>query len=205
MQAACLVRDAGLGNVLVTNGHLNAHPARELLERMNGVNVDLKSFSPEFYEQELGGSIDAVKEFIAAAAALTHLEITTLLIPGRNDSDEEVEAIASFIAGIDPSIPLHLSAYYPTYRYEIEATSMRTVRRARDLASAHLRHVYTGNVAGEGSTRCAECDSVLVRRRGYSIDLSGLRGHVCASCGTGAPFHWFGGTGGNASHTREQA
>ena len=191
MEAADLVRAAGLGNVLVTNGHVNARPAKELLERIDGANVDLKSFSSSFYERELGGSLDAVREFITIAAELTHLEVTTLLIPGRNDSDEEVSSIASFIASIDPSVPLHLSAYYPTYRYEIEATSMQTVHRARDLALRHLRYVYTGNIAGEGSTRCPACDAVLVGRRGYSIDLSGLRGHACASCGTPAPFRWF--------------
>ncbi len=195
MEAADRVHDAGLGNVLVTNGHLNPHPARELLAKMEGVNVDLKSFSPGFYEQELGGSLDAVRQFIALAAERTHLEVTTLLIPGRNDSDEEVSAIASFVAGFDSSIPLHLSAYHPTYRYEVEATTMQTVHRARDIASQHLRYVYTGNIADEGETRCAGCDATLVRRRGYSVDRAGLRGHTCASCGARAPFLWFGGSG----------
>jgi pyruvate formate lyase activating enzyme len=191
MEAADAVHDAGYGNVLVTNGHLTRGPARELLARMDGANVDLKSYSADFYRKELRGSLEAVKEFIAIAAELTHVEVTTLLIPGRNDSDEEIESIAGFLASIDRSIPFHLSAYHPTYRYEVHATPPATVERARRIAADRLEHVYLGNAPGDASTRCAACGAVLVQRRGYSVDLAGLAGRCCAGCGAGAPFKWF--------------
>ena len=190
MEAADAVRDAGFGNVLVTNGHLTRRPARELLAKMDGANVDLKSFSADFYRKELRGSLEAVKDFIAIAAELTHVEVTTLLIPGRNDSDDELKAIAEFLASVDPSIPFHLSAYYPTYRYEVHATPPATVERARQIAADRLKHVYLGNTPGDADTRCA-CGAVLVRRRGYSVDLAGLAGERCAGCGAPAPITWF--------------
>jgi pyruvate formate lyase activating enzyme len=192
VEAADAVREAGYGNVLVTNGHLTRRPARELLAKMDGANVDLKSFSADFYREELGGSLDAVKEFIAIAAELTHLEVTTLLIPGKNDSDEEVAAIVEFLASIDPAIPFHLSAYYPTYRYDVRATPPATVERARAIACARLRHVYLGNTPGDADSCCSECDAVLVRRRGYSVTLDGIAEKRCGACGAPAPFRWFG-------------
>ena len=185
------IHDSGYGNVLVTNGHLTQRPARELLAKMDGVNVDLKSFSSDFYRIELGGSLDAVKGFIEIAAELTHVEVTTLLIPGRNDSDEEVGAVVDFLASIDPSIPFHLSAYHPAHRYDVHATPPQAIERARAIASGRLRHVYPGNTPGDIETRCAGCGAVLVRRRGYAVSSTGLEGEHCAACGAPAPFKWF--------------
>jgi len=191
MDASALVREAGLANVLVTNGHLNPGPARELLGRMDGANVDLKSFSADFYERELGGSLRAVQRFITIAAELTHVEVTTLLIPGKNDSPDEVEAIARFIASLRPDIPLHVSAYYPTYRYDVPATTPEAVERAVGIARRHLDHVYRGNSPGDATTRCRSCGATLVQRRGYRVDASGLDGDACASCGAPSPIRWF--------------
>ena len=192
MEAAGLVREAGLANVLVTNGHLNPRPARELLGLMDGVNVDLKSFSHEFYRDELGGSLDAVTAFIRIAAELTHVEVTTLLIPGRNDSDEEIDAISRFISSIDESIPMHLSAYHPTYRYTIRATTAQAIDRARSIARRRLRYVFAGNVAGDSDTRCHGCGNVLVHRSGYATSVTGIRDDLCADCGEASPIRWFG-------------
>ena len=191
MEASAIASEAGLANVLVTNGHLTRRPARDLLSRIDAVNVDLKSFSAEFYRDELGGRLDAVLDFIRLAADTAHLEVTTLLIPGKNDSDSEIEAIASFVAELDPGIPLHLSGYYPTYRYEIEATSRSTLDRAITIARRHLDHVYPGNLSRESSTRCASCGLTLVRRDGYRVDCGGLSGGSCAACGSPSPIRWY--------------
>lgn len=190
--AACEhVAAARMANTLVTNGHLTRRPARELLERIDAVNVDLKSFSTEFYEHELGGRLDAVLDFIAIAAELSSIEVTTLLIPGRNDSPEEIESIARFVASLDPRIPLHLSGYYPTYKYSVEATSVAAIREACDIARRHLHHVYPGNVPGDSTTRCHSCGAPLVERRGYSPRIVGLSDDRCSNCGAPAPIRWF--------------
>jgi pyruvate formate lyase activating enzyme len=190
-EAAAAVHDAGLANTLVTNGHLTRKPARELLGGMDAVNVDLKSFNASFYEDELGGRLDAVQDFITIAAELTHLEVTTLLIPGKNDSDEEIDAIASFIADLSPDIPLHLSGYYPTYQYVIAATTPTDLERACGIARGRLNHVYPGNLPGDSTTRCASCGQTLVTRSGYAVRVVGLDGDRCSACGATSPIRWF--------------
>lgn len=191
MEASEAVRSAGYANTLVTNGHLTRKPARELLERMDAVNVDLKSFNADFYERELGGKLDAVTDFIAIASELTNVEVTTLLIPGKNDSDEEVEAIARFIAGLDPDIAFHLSGYYPTYQYVVDATTPDQIERARAIAERHLNYVYPGNVPRDSTSRCRSCGATLVSRARYRTDVVGLDGSRCASCGAPTPIRWF--------------
>lgn len=191
MDAAARVHDHGLANTLVTNGHLTRKPARELLSRIDAANVDLKSFNPRFYEDELGGKLDAVRDFITIASELTSVEVTTLLIPGKNDSDEEIDAIASFVASLDPDIPLHLSGYYPTYQYVVQATTPSKIEHAVTIARKHLHHVYRGNVPGDASTRCASCGNVLVRRSGYRTDPTGLKENSCGECGADSPIRWF--------------
>lgn len=191
MTACEAVHDAGYANTLVTNGHLTRRPARELLERMDAVNVDLKSFNPRFYEDELGGKLEAVTDFIAIASELTTVEVTTLLIPGKNDSDEEVESIARFVASLDADIAFHLSGYYPTYQYVVDATTPSQIERAREIAEHHLNHVYPGNVPGDSTTKCSSCGATLVTRSGYRTSVVGLDGTRCASCGEPGPIRWF--------------
>ena len=145
MDCAVLAHKKGLKNVLVTNGFLNPEPAKELLLEMDAVNVDLKAFTNEFYH-ELGGRIEPVKTFIKLASELTHLEVTTLIIPGKNDSEKEIMSIANFIASIDSNIPLHLSAYYPVFKYEISTTPKDTILELCDKVSRILKYVYPGNI-----------------------------------------------------------
>ncbi|TFH04340.1 MAG: AmmeMemoRadiSam system radical SAM enzyme [Spirochaetales bacterium] len=177
-------RLAGMKNVLVSNGHLNAGPATELLDLMDAANVDLKSWSAGFYRDEVGGSLDAVKTFLKLAATACHLEVTTLLIPGINNSSQEIANIAAFVAGLGADIPLHLSAYYPTYKYTIPATSPSAVRTAVGVARKSLAYVYSGNTPEPNATVCLTCGSTLVKRTGYTVDRSGLRGGKCVACGT---------------------
>jgi pyruvate formate lyase activating enzyme len=185
-ESASLAAEAGLANVLVTNGHLNPQPASEILQMMDAVNVDLKSMSSEFYRDELGGSLKAVKRFIALAAETTHVEVTTLLLPGKNDSDAEVHSVAAFLADLRTTIPLHLSAYHPAYRYSLPPTDHRRLLHSVDIAHEKLPYVYAGNLGTAATTTCLACGAALVRRHGYHVDRSGLDHGECVACGKAA-------------------
>lgn len=147
--SACCARahEAGLASILVTNGSINEAPAWDLLAHTQAVNVDLKSWNAEWYQKELGGNKDTVCAFIELAKKLdVHVEVTTLVIPGKNDSEAEIAAIARFLAEIDAAIPLHLSAYHPMYRYTVPPTPPETIYRLEKIAKQHLTHVYPGNI-----------------------------------------------------------
>ncbi|MFI5369654.1 MAG: AmmeMemoRadiSam system radical SAM enzyme [Spirochaetia bacterium] len=181
-------REAGLKNVVVSNGYINPGPADELLSLMDAANIDLKAFDPEFYRSETGGKLEEVKRFITQAAGRIHLEITTLVIPTKNDTADQIEGIARFIASLDPGIPFHLSAYHPQYRYAIQPTPIATLRKLADVAREHLRFVYIGNIGPEETiTPCPGCGAALVRRVGYSVRVQGIREGACAGCGARAP------------------
>jgi pyruvate formate lyase activating enzyme len=177
-------RRKGLRNVLVSNGHVNPGPSEELIDVLDAANIDLKSFDPEFYRSEIGGDLEAVKRFIRQAADKIHLEVTTLVIPGKNDSPAEIEAIAQFLADLNPQIPYHLSCYYPAYRYTLPPTEPETVKRLAAVAGKHLSYVYLGNVGlASTDTLCPECGQVLIRRTGYRVGISGLKQDRCSKCG----------------------
>jgi pyruvate formate lyase activating enzyme len=184
LESARLAKERGLKNVLVSNGYINPEPAEELLALMDAANIDLKGFTQEFYKKEIGGRLEEVKRFLKQAAGKIELEVTTLVIPTKNDSPQEIEGIASFLAGLDRSIPYHLSCYYPMYKYKIPATPPETVIRLAELARKHLQYVYVGNVGFyETNTDCPACGNTLIRRRGYSISFPGLRKGACSQCG----------------------
>jgi pyruvate formate lyase activating enzyme len=188
LDASKLARKAGLKNVLVTNGYLNPQPADELLPFVDAANVDLKAWDHEFYRRETGGNLEEVKRFIREAAGRIHLEVTTLIIPTKNDDPAQIEGIAAFIAGLNPGIPLHLSAYHPQHKYTLPPTPAGTVRRLAEAARRHLKHVYVGNLGAESSdTVCGECGNVLVRRIGWHVEVTGMKAGKCARCGAKAP------------------
>ena len=142
---AALVRERGLVNVLVTNGTAEEAPWRELLPLIDAANIDLKGFTNPWY-RKLGGDLDTVKRSIALAAERCHVEVTTLLVPGGNDSVEEVRELARWLSGVDPGIPLHLSRFFPRYRMtDHPPTPVERVYRLADEARAYLSFVYTGN------------------------------------------------------------
>jgi len=184
-------REAGLANVLVTNGYCGEEAAAAVLSLCDAVNVDVKAWDEGFYREELGGDLNSVKRFVMMAVEYdVHVEATTLVIPGKNDDPAQIDAIAGFLAALSPDIPYHLSAYHPMYRYTIPATKASTLRSLADLARRRLRYVYSGNLPGERSlTLCRACGAVLVSRMGYAVDASGLRGCRCASCGEPSPIH----------------
>ena len=142
---AALVRRAGMVNVLVTNGTIEEPPWRALLPLLDGVNIDLKGFTEAWYRR-LGGDLETVKRSIALAAAQCHLEVTTLVVPGENDSDEEMRALSGWLASVSPEIPLHVSRFFPRHRMQDRPpTPVQTVYRLAGIAREQLRYVYTGN------------------------------------------------------------
>lgn len=142
---AALAHEAGLQNVLVTNGTIDPEPWQTLLPLIDAVNIDLKGFTENWYHA-LGGNLETVKQSIALAAAHCHVEVTTLIIPGENDRPDEMHALAAWLSSVDPDIPLHVSRFFPRHHMTDRApTPVDTVYRLADIARTHLRHVYTGN------------------------------------------------------------
>jgi len=144
LDCAVLVRSSGLKNIIVTNGFINEEPLEALLPFIDAMNIDLKGFTEEFY-RNVGGSLEAVKNTILRSCARTHVEITTLVIPGENEDD--IEDLSKWLASIDPEIPLHLSRFFPRYRYsDRQATTRETILQLRDIAGKHLKNVFAGNM-----------------------------------------------------------
>jgi pyruvate formate lyase activating enzyme len=179
-----LAREHGLKNVLVSNGYINEGPGEEVVELLDAANIDLKGFDPGFYRNETGGKLEEVLRFLRQAAGRIHLEVTTLVIPTKNDDPSQIDGIARFIASLDPSIPLHLSCYHPQHKYTIPPTTFSTVKALAEVAKKHLHYVYLGNVGvEETNTYCPSCGNLLVRRVGYSVHLKGTHEDKCAKCG----------------------
>ena len=142
---AALVREQGMVNVLVTNGTVEEVPWRKLLPLIDAANIDLKGFTPEWYRR-LGGDLETVKRSISLAAEQCHVEVTTLLIPGENDSEEEIRSLAQWLAAVDRNIPLHLSRFFPRYRMtDKPPTPVERVYRLANVVREYLSFVYTGN------------------------------------------------------------
>ncbi len=149
-----LAHEAGLVNVLVTNGAAELSILEVIAPYIDAMNIDLKGFSEHYYNDVLGGNIDMVKEFIARSVQLCHVELTTLIVPGENDSDDEIWKMAEWIASLKDSggqvigheIPLHITRFFPRFHMtDRKATEVKQVYRLADLARSKLRYVYTGN------------------------------------------------------------
>ena len=141
---AFLLKKRGMKVVLVTNGMMEEAPFRELLPLVDAMNIDLKAFHGEFYHW-IGGDLETVKRNIRLAAGACHVEVTTLVIPGKNDSAGEMAREAEWLAGISPELPLHISRYFPRFRSEIPATEVAVIYRLAEVARQHLSYVYEGN------------------------------------------------------------
>lgn len=139
-----LLRRANLKTVLVSNGHINREPLKELLPLIDAMNIDLKGFTQDYYNY-VGGNLDCVKQTIAVAHEKCHVEVTTLIVPTKNDRVEEMAAEAEWLASISPEIPLHLSRYFPRYKSDIETTPLETLQRLQDTAQKYLKFVHLGN------------------------------------------------------------
>jgi len=167
----------GIKTVAVTAGYIHAEARREFYAKIDAANVDLKAFTDDFYFKLTGAHLQPVLDTLRYIHHETNtwLEVTTLLIPGKNDSDEELEAMTRWIANeLGPDVPLHFSAFHPDYKMgDVPATPPRTLTRARDIARRHgLHYVYTGNVhdTDGGTTYCPSCEAPLIVRDWYRIE-----------------------------------
>lgn len=142
---AKLVRAEGMKNVLVTNGTARLEVLEEILSYIDAMNIDLKGFREEYY-RELGGDLQVVKEFIARSFVDCHVELTTLIVPGKNDSASDMENEARWIASISSEIPLHITRFFPRYRMlNAQATAVEEVYRLAETARKYLKNVFVGN------------------------------------------------------------
>lgn len=143
LEAAQLVRERGLANVLVTNGFINSEPLAQLLPYIDAMNIDVKAFNGRFYEKYCKGSLDAVVKTVENAVGSCHVEITTLIIPGLNDSTDEIGRLAKWLSSLNPDIVLHLTRFYPNYLMtDIPPTPDAMIENARKCAKSYLKHVY---------------------------------------------------------------
>ena len=197
LDVAYACRERGLRTVAVTAGYIMPEPRAEFFRAMDAANVDLKAFSDGFYQKVCAARLAPVLETLEYLRRETSvwLEVATLLIPGHNDSEPEIDALSSwFSEHLGPDVPLHFTAFHPDYRLtEVERTPARTCLRAREQARAkRLRYVYAGNIRGPEaeSTGCASCGARLITRDVYEIRDYALRGSCCPTCGAKLPGHF---------------
>ena len=142
---AILAKEKGLKNVVVTNGYICEEPLKELLLVIDAFNIDLKGFTEEYYHK-LRGDLETVKRSIGIASKQCHVEVTTLIVPGENDSEEEMEALSRWLAGVSPTIPLHISRFFPRWQMQDrDATPVAKVFHLADVARKNLKYVHEGN------------------------------------------------------------
>ncbi|MCF7838799.1 MAG: AmmeMemoRadiSam system radical SAM enzyme [Candidatus Marinimicrobia bacterium] len=190
LACARAARAAGLRNVMVSAAYCNPGPWGTLCRAMDAVNVDLKALSDAFYREVCGARLEPVLKALVQARDLGLLvEVTNLVIPTLNDGDEALTALCRWVwAELGPATPLHFSGFFPQHRLRhLPPTPPATLLRARELARAEgLRHVYLGNLElpDGANTHCANCDALLIERRGYSVRTNRLEpGGVCPACG----------------------
>jgi len=192
MDVADACHQVGVQTVAVTAGYMHDQPRRDFYAKMDAANVDLKAFTDDFYLQLTGSHLQPVLDTLLYLKHETHvwLEITTLLIPGHNDSDEELTALSNWVMqALGPDVPLHFSAFHPDHKMpDVPATPPATLVRARTIAlKAGLDYVYTGNVHhAEGDTTfCPSCHAALIERDWYQINNYRLTANgCCPDCGT---------------------
>ncbi|MDZ7641390.1 MAG: AmmeMemoRadiSam system radical SAM enzyme [Desulfurivibrio sp.] len=182
-----LAQARGIKNVWVSNGYMTEEVVRHLATVLDGINVDLKAFTDDFYRRVCKAHLQPVLDNIRLLHELgVWLEVTTLIIPGLNDSADELQKIAGFIKDIDPGIPWHVTAFSPTHEMlDRPPTPVSSLRQARDIGlAAGLRFVYEGNIPGEGgeNTYCPACNKLLVKRHGFSIGDNHLAAGTCPAC-----------------------
>ena len=184
---AKLAKKEGLGNSFVTNGYMTPEALETINPYLDACNVDLKSFSDRFYKKLCKARLEPVLDSIRHMKRLgIFVEITTLVVPGQNDSDEELTLIARFIAGVDPEIPWHISRYHPDFKFDsVPSTPVQTLRKAYEIGKREgLDYIYIGNVAGESEdTFCPRCGKSLIKRRVYEVCTNKLKKGTCSFCG----------------------
>lgn len=184
---AVLAHKRGIKNIFVSNGYMSRPVTHQLAPVLDGINIDVKAFTEKFYRQVCKARLAPVLENVRLMHELgVWVEVTTLVIPGWNDSSEELRDIAKFIKEVDPAIPWHVSAFFPTFKMlDRPPTPASSIRRARDIGLQEgLRFVYVGNVSGEGgeNTYCPSCGEEIISRRGYRVGEKKLANGRCKVC-----------------------
>jgi len=190
---ARLAREKALRNIFVTNGYMTREALDTIRPFLDAANVDLKSFSDEFYKRQCKARLQPVLDSIAYMKKLgIWVEVTTLIIPEQNDSAQQLRGIAGFLAGIDVNIPWHISRFFPKYHFtDVPATEIESLRRAKAIGeSCGLRFIYIGNVAESADTFCPECGKLLVGRPPAPAGRTHMAGGKCSGCGTEVPGVW---------------
>jgi len=180
-----LAKREGLYNVFVTNGYMTEEMIQMVHPVLDAANIDLKSFNDDYYRKICKGKLAPVLKSIERMKKLNiWVEVTTLIVPGQNDSEEELRKIANYLAGVDSSIPWHISRFYPQYKMEdVESTPVKVLNRAYEIGKeAGLRYVYLGNVGKGNNTYCHQCNSLLIERSGYSILQYNIKEGRCSHC-----------------------
>ncbi|MEA3466854.1 MAG: AmmeMemoRadiSam system radical SAM enzyme [Thermodesulfobacteriota bacterium] len=177
-----------LKNVFVSNGYMTPEVTHHLAPVLDGINIDIKAFTDDFYKKVCKARLQPVLDNVQLMYELgVWVEVTTLIIPGLNDSTEELRKIAKFIHSVSPTIPWHVTAFRPTYKMmDRDSTPVATLRKARELGlSEGLHYVYEGNIPGEGgeNTYCPGCGAELISRFGFSINQNNLTDGRCSKCG----------------------
>ena len=181
-----IAKEKGIKNVFVSNGFETPEIIEDMKSWLDGANVDLKSWDDKYYRKILKGGLEEVKDTLRLMVkAGIWVEVTTLLIEGDNDSNEDIEAMANFIAEeLGRHVPWHLSAFHPDYKVlDKQRTSLETLQRAATIAKkAGLYYVYLGNVPVHGDTYCPDCHTLLIDRTGYSVTIDNMIDGHCPKC-----------------------
>jgi len=178
-------KENGLRNVLVTNGFISQEALREVLPVVDALNIDVKGWTEDFYRKTIRGRLEPVVRTVETAAENAWVEVTYLVIPGENDSDGDIRGLTKWLSGLSPAIPLHLSRYFPNYKFSAPATPIETLERLREVAMEDLHYVYIGNSSRRGyaDTVCPECKTTLLMRSGLELEISRLVDGACPRCG----------------------
>lgn len=173
----------GLKNVIVSNGYINQSPLKELIPLIDAANIDLKGFTESFYKDVTGGLEPVNNTIKTLYKSGVLVEVTNLVIPGRNDNEQDFDAMCGWLASISRDIPLHLSAYFPAYKSKERPTDPETIINMKKIAEKHLNYVYAGNLRHEkNDSFCPHCKALLVKRSGYKVE-SYLKTNRCTECG----------------------
>ena len=188
LECARFAKEKGLYNNFVTNGYMTAQALGMLKGYLDAANVDLKSFSEDFYQNNCAAHLEPVLENIRLMKKLgIWVEITTLVIPKLNDSVDELTQIANFIASVGKEIPWHISRFHPNYKMlDATATPVSILKKAYDIGKkVGLRYIYIGNVLGKGEeTRCHNCQESLIKRMGFEVLENRIKEGICPFCKT---------------------
>lgn len=192
---ARLAKEKGLKTVFVSNGYASHEALEKIKPYLDAINIDLKAFTDDFYKETCQAKLSEVLNGIKDAHEMGFwMELTTLLIPGKNDSDKEIKQMAEFIKSVSDEIPWHLTAFHPDYKMlDVKRTPVETLERACQIAKkTGLKYVYVGNVYEneKSNTHCPKCNELLVKRFGFNAMVKGLREGKCVNCQSAIPGRW---------------